>query len=69
MPDATIEMDGSFKGVLLVVKNDNCNTYVEEIVRAAPFPDEPAGGSLQQTVTIARWSKSSKRRDCRMSTH
>ena len=42
IPDVTIELDGSFKSVQLAVNNDNCNTYVEEIVRAAPFPDEPS---------------------------
>ena len=41
IPDVTIEMDGAFESVTLAVNNDNCNTYVEEIVRAAPFPDEP----------------------------
>ena len=42
IPDVTIEMDGAFESVTLAVNNDNCNTYIEEIVRAAPFPDEPS---------------------------
>ena len=40
--DVTIEMDGNFQSVLLAVNNDTCDTYVEEIVRADPFPDEPS---------------------------
>ena len=40
IPDVTIELDGGFKSVQLAVNNDNCNTYVEEIVRAEP-PSSP----------------------------
>ena len=42
IPDITIEMSGGFKSVQLAVNNDNCDTYVEEIVRAASFVDEPS---------------------------